>query len=202
MDRLGDTFIYGELRASIDATLGQKDVSYSRRKVIESMTWLADSHYEITFSMDTALSERVIFPISYTETNGIEDARFVRFRDDDGTYRYYATYTAYNGYAILPKLITTTDFYHFEVKPLHGDGARNKGMALFPRKVGGKYAMLSRLDGTNNYLMYSDSINVWNDSKKIHEPAYPWELVKVGNAGSPIETDRGWLVITHGIGPM
>jgi len=202
MDRLGATFIYGELRASIDTTLAEKEISYSRRKVVESMLWLADSHYEITFSMDTALSERVIFPISYTETNGIEDARFVRFTGDDGTYHYCATYTAYNGYATLPKLITTTDFYHFEVKPLHGEGARNKGMALFPRKVNGRYAMLSRLDGTNNYVMYSDSINVWHEAHRIYEPRYPWEVVKVGNAGSPIETEHGWLVITHGIGPM
>ena len=202
MDRLPDSFIYGELRASIEETLKGKEVSYSRKKVIESMTWLADSHYEISFSMDTALSERVIFPISYSETNGIEDARFVRFDCGDGTIHYCATYTAYNGFTILPKLITTPDFYNFEVKPLHGDGSMNKGMALFPRKIKDKYVMLSRLDGTNNYLMFSDRINVWDEAVKIQSPKYPWELVKVGNAGSPLETEHGWLVITHGIGPV
>ena len=202
MDRLGDTFIYGELRASIDERLNEREVSYSRRRVIESMTWLADSHYEISFSEDTDLSERVIFPISYTETRGIEDARFVRFKRDDGSYCYCATYTAYNGFAILPKLITTEDFYHFEVKPLHGKKSTNKGMALFPRKINGKYAMLARSDGTNNYLMYSDNINIWTESQLIQGPKHLWDLVKVGNAGSPIETEYGWLVITHGIGPM
>ena len=202
MDRLRDSFIYGELLASIEETLKNKEVSYSRRKVIESMKWLADSHYEITFSRDTALSERVIFPISYSETNGIEDARFVRFVDDDGKVSFYATYTAYNGFTILSKLIKTRDFYHFEVKPLNGDCAKNKGMALFPRKVGGRYAMLSRMDGVNNYIMYSDNINVWNSAVMIQAPSHPWDLVKVGNAGSPIETEHGWLVVTHGIGPV
>jgi predicted GH43/DUF377 family glycosyl hydrolase len=125
MNRLGDTFIYGELRASIEEILKDQTLSYSRQKVIESITWLADSHYEISFSLDTALSERVIFPVSYTESNGIEDARFVRFTDEDGAAAYYATYTAYNGYAVLPKLLMTEDFYHFEVKPIHGEFARN-----------------------------------------------------------------------------
>jgi len=202
MDRLGDSFVYGELRGSIDQTLAESDLSYSRQMVVESMTWLADSHYEIAFAEETALSERVIFPISYTETKGIEDARFVRFEHDDGTSYYCATYTAYNGYTVLPKLITTEDFCDFEVKPLHGFGSRNKGMALFPRKINGKYAMLSRADSTNNYLMYSDNISVWTESIKIQTPTEPWELVKIGNCGSPIETEHGWLVITHGIGPM
>jgi len=202
MNRLGDHFTYGQLSESIEVTLKHKDVSYSRKKVIESMKWLADSHYEITFNRDTALSERVIFPTSYSETNGIEDARFVRFTDDDGGVDYFATYTAYNGFTILPKLLQTRDFYHFEVKPLHGECAKNKGMALFPRRIDGRYAMLSRMDGVNNYLMYSDNINLWNDAVKIQTPTHPWELVKVGNAGSPLETEHGWLVITHGIGPV
>ena len=168
MDRLGDTFIYGELLGSIAETLNNDDISYSRRKVIESMTWLAESHYEISFNKETALSERVIFPTSYSETNGIEDARFVRFVDDDGTVDYYATYTAYNGFTILPKLLRTRDFLHFQVKPLHGEYAANKGMALFPRKVGGRYVMLSRVDGFNNFLMFSDNLHVWTEAVKFH----------------------------------
>jgi len=201
MDHLGDEFTYGELQAAIDNTK-KKDLSYTRQKVVESINWLATSHYEVTFSMDTALSERVLFPVSYTESNGIEDARFVRFIDDDGSIIYHATYTAYNGYAILPKLIETKDFYHFEVEPIHGEYAQNKDMALFPRKINGKYAMLSRIDGVNNYLMFSDDIHLWHNAQLIEEPIYPWELIKVGNAGSPIETEHGWLVVTHGVGSM
>lgn len=200
MDQLGDQFIYGELQAAITNTM-KEELSYTRKRVIESINWLASSHYEVTFSLDTSISERILFPVSYTESNGIEDARFVRFVDDNSIV-YYATYTAYNGYAILPKLIETRDFYHFEVEPIHGEVAHNKGMALFPRKINGKYAMLSRIDGVNNYVMFSDDIHLWHDAHMVEEPLYPWELVKVGNAGSPIETEHGWLVVTHGVGPM
>jgi predicted GH43/DUF377 family glycosyl hydrolase/CheY-like chemotaxis protein len=202
MDQIGDTFIYGELQAAIEKTKKSKDLSYTQQKVVESINWLAISHYEVTFSMDTAISERVLFPVSYTESNGIEDARFVRFVDDDGSVIYYATYTAYNGYAILPKLLETKDFYHFKVEPIHGEYAQNKGLALFPRRIKGQYAMLSRIDGVNNYVMFSDNINLWRHAEKIQEPLYSWDLVQVGNAGSPIETEHGWLVITHGVGPM
>lgn len=201
MDQLSDEFTYGELQAAIAHTK-KKDLSYTRQKVIESINWLATSHYEVSFSLDTALSERILYPVSYTESNGIEDARFVRFVDDDDSITYYATYTAYNGYTILPKLIVTKDFYHFQVEPLHGKYAQNKGMALFPRKIKGKYAILSRIDGVNNYIMFSDDIHLWQDAQKIQEPLYPWELVKIGNAGSPLETEYGWLVITHCVGPM
>ena len=202
MDQIGDTFIYGELQAAIENTKKSKDLSYTAKKVVESINWLARSHYEVTFSMDTAISDRVLFPVSYTESNGIEDARFVRFVNDDGSVIYYATYTAFNGYAILPKLLETKDFYHFKVEPIHGEYAQNKGMALFPRRINGQYAMLSRIDGVNNYVMFSENINLWRHAEKIQEPLYPWDLVQVGNAGSPIETEHGWLVITHGVGPM
>lgn len=166
------------------------------------MMWLALSHYEIDFSLDSAISERVIFPVSETERNGIEDARFVRFTGDDGKVTYYATYTAYDGMSILPKLLETKDFYHFKCSPIHGELGRNKGMALFPRKIKGKYAMLCRIDGVNNYIAYSDNKNIWREAKLIQTPKYPWEMVQVGNSGSPIETKEGWLVITHGVGPM
>jgi len=202
MDRLGDTFIYGELQASISKTLKNIKITHSKKKVIQSMSWLADSHYKVTFSLDTAISERVIFPVSYTEKNGIEDARFVRFIDEDGCVTYYATYTAYNGFAILPKLIDTKDFYNFRILPLNGEYVQNKDLALFPRKVNGKYAMISRIDGVNNYIMFSDKINLWQNAKKIQEPKYTWEFIQIGNCGSPIETDKGWLLITHAVGPM
>ena len=172
MDRLGDEFIYGELQASIEETMKDSELSYTRKKVIQAINWLADSHYEITFSLDTAISERVIFPVSYQESNGIEDARFVKFTDEDKTVTYFATYTAYNGYAILPKLLKTKDFYHFKIMPLHGEGVQNKGVSLFPRKINGKYAMISRCDGVNNFIMFSDNMNVWNHAKMIEEPLY------------------------------
>ena len=202
MDRLGDTFLYGELQASIAETLKNIELTPTKKIVIQSMSWLANSHYEVSFSLDTAISERVIFPTSYTESNGIEDARFVRFIDEDGSVTYYATYTAYNGFTILPKLIETKDFYHFRILPLNGEYVQNKGLALFPKKINGKYAMISRIDGVNNYIMFSDNINLWQNIKKIQEPKYPWEFIQVGNCGSPIETKKGWLLITHAVGPM
>jgi len=202
MDRLGDTFTYRELQESIAESTQDIDLSYTKKKVIDSMNWLASSHYEITFSLDTDISERVIFPVSAHESNGIEDARFVRFIDDDGSITYFATYTAYDGYTILPKSIETKDFYHFKISPIHGEYTQNKDLALFPRKIMGQYAMISRYDGVNNYLMFSDDIHVWHNALKIQEPQYPWEFIQLGNCGSPIETEKGWLMITHGVGPM
>jgi predicted GH43/DUF377 family glycosyl hydrolase len=202
MDRLGDDFIYGELLASIEETRKSIEITPSKEKVIQAINWLASSHYEITFSLDTAISERVIFPVSYSESSGIEDARFVKFTGEDGKVTYYATYTAYNGFTILPKLMETEDFFHFKIMPLHGHSAHNKGLALFPRKIGGKYAMISRCDGENIFVMFADTINIWSEAVKIREPFLPEELVQMGTAGSPIETERGWLLITHGVGPV
>lgn len=202
LEKLGDRFTYGELKRAIEETRKTRKLSPNKELVINQMMWLALSHYEIDFSLDSALSERVIFPISDTEKNGIEDARFVKFTDDDGEVTYYSTYTAYDGMSILPKLLTTKDFYHFKGLPIHGELAQNKGMALFPRKINGKYAMLCRIDGENNYIAYSDNINVWREAKLIQKPKFSWDLVQVGNCGSPVETEEGWLVITHGVGPM
>jgi predicted GH43/DUF377 family glycosyl hydrolase len=132
----------------------------------------------------------------------MEDARFVRFTEPDGAVVYHATYTAYDGFNILPQLIETTDFARFHVTTLGGRFALNKGMALFPRRIGGRYAALSRFDGESNYLMLSDDVHRWDDAHRIQVPRRPWELLQIGNAGSPLETDRGWLVITHGVGPL
>jgi beta-1,2-mannobiose phosphorylase / 1,2-beta-oligomannan phosphorylase len=202
MDELGDNFTYGELMKNLAVAIKRPDISESQIKILNHVMWMASSHYEINFSIDSSISERVIFPVSATEQKGIEDARFVRFIDDNGDVTYYATYTAYDGIAILPKLISTKDFYNFKILPINGELARDKGMALFPRKIKGKYAMLCRIDGVNNYLAYSDSINIWREAKIIQQPKYPWEMVQIGNAGSPIETEDGWLVITHAVGPM
>jgi predicted GH43/DUF377 family glycosyl hydrolase len=148
------------------------------------------------------MSERIIFPVSSNESNGIEDARFVCFTEDDGSVMYYATYTAYNGRAILPQLLETQDFLHFRVLTLNGSAVQNKGMALFPRRIGGRYAMLSRQDDENLFIMFSDNPHYWSDAEILMRPAEAWESVKVGNCGSPIETKDGWLVLTHGVGPM
>lgn len=164
--------------------------------------WLAESNYEVFFPHGQLISERVIFPLSQNESNGVEDARFVRFVDDDGRVTYYATYTAYNGREILPQLIETKDFHRFKVSTLNGPMARNKGMALFPRKINGRYAMITRSDGENLYLCYSDNIHFWFEGVKIEAPENSWELVQIGNCGSPLETKKGWLLLTHGVGPM
>jgi predicted GH43/DUF377 family glycosyl hydrolase len=170
--------------------------------LFNQIIWLASSHYELEFSLDSNISERVIFPVSRNEKSGIEDARFVKFVDDDGKIKYYATYTAYDGVSIMPKMLGTEDFYNFNMLPLHGEIAQNKGMALFPRKVNGKYVMLCRLDGFNNYIAFSDNISIWREAKLLQQPKFPWEFIQIGNCGSPIETPDGWLVITHGVGPM
>ena len=202
MNRLNDKFIYGELLASVNQLISENNNSVEKQRAIEEIVWLADSHYEIKFSRDTDISERVIFPVSFTERKGIEDARFVKFTNDTGEVDYYATYTAYDGNTILPKLIQTRDFCHFTIKPLHGRGAQNKNLALFPRKIGGKYAMLSRIDGINSYIGFSDKINLWGEPRLLQAPNRFWEFIQIGNCGSPIETSEGWLVITHAVGPV
>jgi len=202
LEKLGEKFTYGELKRAVYETKKTENLSPKKEIIINQIMWLALSHYEIDFSLDSAISERVIFPISDSEKNGIEDARFVKFTEENGEVIYYATYTAYDGMSILPNLLATKDFYHFKGLPIHGELAQNKGMALFPRKIKGKYAMLCRIDGISNYIAYSDSLNIWREAKLIQKPKYSWELIQVGNCGSPIETQEGWLVITHGVGPM
>jgi predicted GH43/DUF377 family glycosyl hydrolase len=202
LEKLCDSFTYGELKKAVEETRKKPRLTANKKLIIDQMMWLAKSHYELEFSLDSAISERVIFPTSSAEKNGIEDARFVKFTNDDGEVTYYATYTAYDGMTILPRLLETKNFYHFKALPIHGELAKNKGMALFPRKIKGEYAMLCRIDGENNYIAYSDNINIWREAKIIQKPKFTWDLVQVGNCGSPIETEEGWLVITHGVGPM
>ncbi len=202
LDQLNDQFTYGQLRDCIKKASHTLHLASYKEILFNQIMWLAKSHYELDFSLDTNISERVIFPVSENEKNGIEDARFVQFKEDNGETIYYATYTAYDGTTILPKMLGTRDFYHFKILPLHGEIARNKGMALFPRKINGKYVMLCRLDGFNNYIAYSDDINIWRKAKLLQQPKFPWEFIQIGNGGSPIETSEGWLMITHGVGPM
>jgi predicted GH43/DUF377 family glycosyl hydrolase len=156
---------------------------------------------ELTFNPDEELSERVIFPVTESQSNGIEDARFVEFTDG-GRKTYYATYTAYSGKAIRSELIETSDFLTFRMSPLQGTAAPNKGMALFPRKIDGKYAMIARQDNENLYLVYSEDLHKWDGGQAVLRPQFPWEFVQIGNCGSPIELDEGWLLLTHGVGPV
>jgi len=202
VDDLPDHFDHDVLLKSVNAILKDTTISGDKRLALEEITWLLDSYYDIEFKRDSDISERVIYPISESESGGIEDARFVRFTDNDGSVKFYATYTAYNGHAILPKFLSTDEFCRFRIMPLHGKGAMGKNLALFPKRVNGKYAMLSRLDGVNNYIMFSDRNTLWTNPILLQKPKYPWEYTKIGNCGSPIWTEKGWLIITHGVGPM
>ena len=203
LDQLPEDFTYNELKERITALDTKPIFSEARQnETFEIMYWLASSNYEINFRPDHQISERVIFPVSGNESSGIEDARFVQFFDDNDETTYYATYTAYNGFKILPQLIETNDFIKFRVITLNGKVVKNKGMALFPRKIDGCYVMLSRQDGENNHIMFSNNIHFWQESEIIQEPTRPWEFIQIGNCGSPLETDEGWIVLTHGVGPM
>jgi predicted GH43/DUF377 family glycosyl hydrolase len=196
-------FTLGELQTAVATVRRQNRHRLAEfDPVANGIIALAQSNYEIVFAPEQSLSECVIFPYSPSETNGIEDARFVAFQEEDGSTSYYATYTAYDGKVILPQLLETHDFRRFRVNTLNGPEVKNKGMALFPRKVNGQYAMLSRQDGENIYLMYSDMLHFWYTKQLVMKPTQSWEFVQLGNCGSPIETEEGWLVLTHGVGPM
>ena len=203
MTSLGAEFTLSDLEAVTRSTpTGTGRIPREVQRTIECVRWLAESNYEVHFDPSVAVSERIIFPVSSNESNGMEDARFVRFVEDDGRVMYYATYTAYNGRAILPQLLETTDFLNFRALTLNGRAVQNKGMAFFPRRIDGRYAMISRQDDENLFLMFSDNPHFWSDPQILRRPSLAWEAVKIGNCGSPIETEAGWLVITHGVGPM
>jgi predicted GH43/DUF377 family glycosyl hydrolase len=174
----------------------------SARRTVERIHEIAANNYEVEFPGETALGERVLWPVGPSESQGMEDARFVLFTEDDGAQTYYATYTAYDGRRIAPQLLETADFRTFRASQLTGAAAANKGMALFPRRVGGRYLALSRLDRESNFLSAADDVHIWPDPQILQTPARPWELVQLGNCGSPIETEAGWLMLTHGVGPM
>lgn len=203
LETLGETFSLDELRASIRLAVklnearGQ-ETEGAARKILA----LAQSNYEVQFPADSRLSERVLFPVTPSQSNGIEDARFVLFQNEDGSRNYYATYTAYDGNFVLPQFIETPDFLHFKFITLNGRAVQNKGMALFPRKINGHYAMLGRQDQESLYLMFSDDLHFWNTAQPLLQPMFPWEFIQLGNCGSPIETEGGWLVLSHGVGAM
>jgi predicted GH43/DUF377 family glycosyl hydrolase len=202
LDALPDRFTLEQLENLIREVDEQHRHRPDAEHVTRTIHWLASSNYESSFAPDSKLSERVLFPAGPTESSGMEDARFVRFTRDDGTVTYFAPYTAFDGYQILPQLIETSDFVTFRIATLNGESAKNKGIALFPRKIDGRYAALSRLDNENNFLMWSDNVRFWHQSEVIQTPERPWEITQLGNCGSPLETEAGWLVITHGVGAM
>ncbi len=203
MDQLPEHFTLAELEHALEVERSRSDPSDPTvERSTRGMLLLAESNYELHFEARTEVSQKVIFPRTPSQRNGIEDARFVRFEEEDGSVTYFATYTAYDGRIILPQLLETPDFQTFRFITLNGPAVRNKGMALFPRRIGGRYAMLSRQDDECIYLMYSDHPHFWYETRLVLAPQEPWELFKMGNCGSPIETEAGWLVLSHGVGPM
>jgi predicted GH43/DUF377 family glycosyl hydrolase len=206
LNTLGDSFSMRDLREGIDAEADKErqpeGIPHENQFTAQEIWMLARSNYEVQFEPGQQLSERIIFPATPSQSNGIEDSRFVRFHNDDDSYIYYATFTAFDGKVVMPELVETTDFLRFRFITLNGPAAQNKGMALFPRKINGLYAMLGRQDNESIYLMFSDNVHFWNERRLLLTPAFPWELIQLGNCGSPIETDAGWLVLSHGVGPL
>ena len=201
--RLGDSFTLEELRVATDGVSKQLRARGQETKSVARKTLtLAQSNYQVQFAPDSRLSERVLFPVTPSQRNGIEDARFVLFKHEDGTRVYYATYTAYDGKLVLPQFLETPDFLDFKFITLNGSAVQNKGMALFPEKINGRYAMLGRQDYGNIYLMFSDHLHFWNKTQLLLEPKFPWEFIQMGNCGSPLKTEAGWLVLSHGVGAM
>lgn len=203
INNLLDKFSQNELVNSIERfkhNIGDK-ITELHNNAIDSLIWLADSTYEINFETGSSLSGRIIFPTAKTKLRGLEDARFVAFKDN-GTVKYYATFTAFNGQLTLPQLIETRDFIHFKISSFIGKGSQNKGIALFPEKINGKYAVISRNDNENLFIMFSDNIYYWEKPKLLKTPTFYWEFFQIGNCGSPIKTKDGWLLLTHGVGPV
>lgn len=202
LDELPETFDEACLEDTLRRVEVRDNLPEGFAEAAEQMRWLAHSNYTLEIPEESGPDEIVIFPTSENESRGIEDVRFTHFFDDDGDARYYGTYTAYNGFRILPQLIETRDFHTFGIHTLNGAHVQNKGMALFPRKINGRYHMISRLDGENMFIMHSDNPRFWNHCQKLCGPMYPWEFVQIGNCGPPIETPEGWLLLTHGVGPV
>jgi len=203
LNQLPETFVLDDLYRIIEAERRNTDSSDATIDLAaRGILLLAESNYEVKFASGSQISERIIFPSTASQRNGIEDARFVRFANEDGSFTYYATYTAYDGKITLPQLLETPNFIHFKFSTLNGPDVKNKGMALFPRKINDHFVMLSRQDDENILIMFSEDIHFWEKPKLLLSPSQPWEFFKMGNCGSPIETEAGWLVLSHGVGAM
>jgi predicted GH43/DUF377 family glycosyl hydrolase len=202
LDRLEDSFTLAQLEHAIAGAREAAPEKLQLEETLQGIRWLARSNYQLELSREAEASEVVIFPQTSNESHGLEDLRMVRFVDDDGSVTYYGTCTAFDGYRVLPQLIETRDFRQIGVHTVNGARAQNKGMALFPRRIGGHYVMCSRIDGENLYIMFSDIVHFWETAEVLQTPRFPWEFVQIGNCGSPLETPAGWLLLTHGVGPM
>jgi len=199
---LGDGFTRSDLDARLDNLRANLSTRGHGERAVALIRAIAARSYAVEFPSDVTVSERVLWPSTEAEQAGMEDARFVRFVDDDGAVTYYATYTAYSGSHISQQLLTTKDFQSFTSGPLVGKAAANKGLALFPRRIRGRYAAMSRSDRETNTVAFADHLAVWTSASPCQQPAEAWETLQIGNCGPPIETDAGWLVLTHGVGPM
>jgi len=202
LDHLGATFTRSELDDRLDLLADQGDTRRNARSTAKLLRSIASSSYHAHFPEDTHLSERVLWPATAAESHGMEDARFVRFVGPDGAASYLATYTAFDGVNVSQQRLHTTDFLSFDSSSVSGPAALGKGMALFPRQIGDRYAALSRHDRERNSVAFSESLDHWGHSTPVQVPREDWEMLQLGNCGSPIETDEGWLVLTHGVGPM
>jgi predicted GH43/DUF377 family glycosyl hydrolase len=202
LDALGSRFTAADLEHQLAALQTHLSTRGRALETIAEIQAIAERTYRIEFHGRTAISERVLFPAMQAEAAGMEDARFVRFTDDDGSVRFYATYTAYSGSHISQQLLETQNFQSFVSTPMVGRAAANKGLAMFPRRIGGRFAALSRSDRESNTVAFSDRPFVWTSAVPCQRPAEAWEVLQLGNCGAPMETDAGWLVLTHGVGPM
>lgn len=201
MELLPDFFTYQELERALTQYRRHNGVVRPEQP-LEAMRWLARENYVLEIPQDVPISHFVIFPQSDNESRGIEDLRMCAFQEDDGSTTYYGTYTAFDGYRILPQIMATTDLRHMHIHTLNGKCVQNKGMALFPRRIGGNYCMCGRIDGENLYIMYSGNVDFWETAEQLRTPMHPWEFMQLGNCGSPLETPEGWILLTHGVGPM
>jgi predicted GH43/DUF377 family glycosyl hydrolase len=202
LEALPPSFTRADLDLALAGLRDQRLTRGSAARAADRVEWIAACNYAIEFPADSALGDRVIVPRSPSESRGIEDVRLVRFTDDDGAIDYRGTYTAYDGARVVPQLIRTEDFRTFRLSQLSGPAAKNKGLALFPRRVGGELLALSRWDRESNALATSADLSHWEVAGELQAPEHPWEIVQIGNCGSPLETSAGWLVLTHGVGPM
>lgn len=201
LDALGDEFTRAELDRRLAELEDQDDTRPGVARTVQRLRALAERAYRVDFDPSSSIDERVLYPVTSAEVSGVEDARFVRFEDEDRAV-YYATYTAYDGRDIAQQLLQTVDFCTFDVSPLQGPAARNKGLALFPRRIDGHFVALSRHDGTSNAIARTDDIRHWPTATRLAGRPRLWSSIQVGNCGPPIETEAGWLVLTHGVGPM
>lgn len=202
MEQLPDSFSTFQLHHKVERAKNISGDSETDMRTLDLMLWLAHSEYEIERQPYNDLENLVLFPISETESQGMEDMRLVCFHNNDGTTRYYGTYTAFNGVSILPQILEIAPNDYAVVHTLHGKFARNKGMALFPEPIEGQFAAIGRVDGENMFLLKSDEIDFWDNAALLIEPTFNWEFVQIGNCGSPLLTDAGWLLLTHGVGAM